>query len=339
MNILFTCAGRRNYLINYFKKAIGNNGFIFAADMQASAPALIDSDKAFVVPGIYQENYIETLLTICKSESVNAVISLNDLELPILAKEREKFENIGVKIIVSSEKVIDITFDKYKTFQFAKGLNINTPKTYLTIDETLKSIDEGELSYPVILKPRWGSASIGIEIVYTEEELVLAYRLLAHRIDRSILAEASKEAKDEAILIQEYITGQEFGLDIINDLDGNYRATIVKKKLAMRAGETDKAMTVYNKELIDIGETIGKALAHKGNLDSDFFFSNGLYYLLELNSRFGGGYPFTHEAGANVPLAIIKWLQGENVSDDIFKVCYGKAFSKYDCLMNVNINE
>ena len=86
INILFTCAGRRNYLINYFKEALKGEGLIIATDMSASAPAMVDADLAITVPGIYDDDYIEVLKTIVKTHQVSAIISLNDLELPIFSK-------------------------------------------------------------------------------------------------------------------------------------------------------------------------------------------------------------------------------------------------------------
>lgn len=337
MNILFTCAGRRNYLINYFKEALNDDGKVFAADMQKTAPALVDADKAFVVPDIYESNYITELLVICQNENVDAIISLNDLELPILSANRGKFEKIGVNVIISSGKVIDITFDKFKTYEFAVNNFINTPKTYISFKSAKEDIFNNQLSFPIVLKPRWGSASIGIDIVYSLEEFELAYRLQTIKLERTILQEASKSAKHEAILIQEYIKGQEYGLDIVNDLQGNYQATIVKKKLSMRAGETDKAVTVNDAVLRALGEKIGKALQHVGNLDCDFFLADGKYYLLEMNSRFGGGYPFSHEAGVNIPKVIINWLEGKNIDIELLKPKYNMTFSKFDKLMKIFI--
>ena len=113
------------------------------------------------------------------------------------------------------------------------------------------------------------------------------------------------------------ITGQEYGMDIINDLDGNYQNTIVKKKIAMRSGETDCAQTVDFPEVKLIGERLSKLLKHIANLDCDAFIDeNGDVYILEMNARFGGGYPFSHLAGVNLPKAIVKWLNKEEVSVD-----------------------
>src|ERR1044072_6755714 len=119
MNILFTCAGRRNYLLEYFKEYLGNKGKIIAADMQMSAPAMAIADKAVVVPAVYAKGYIDVILRICEQQQINAIISLNDLELPILSVARSRLEALGVKLLVSSERVIDICFDKWKPCKFA----------------------------------------------------------------------------------------------------------------------------------------------------------------------------------------------------------------------------
>lgn len=337
MNILFTCAGRRRYLLEYFKKEINNDGKIIATDMQSTAPAFSAADIKIEVPGVYDKNYIPTLLSICKKHHVDILISLNDLELPILSQNKEKFEIIGVKLIVSDPEIIDICFDKYKSSKWIEQLGLKTPKTYFNIESTILAIESGFLKFPLIVKPRWGSGSIGLEFVDDIEELRMVYELYQKKIKKSILSTASGE--DNYILIQDVIKGDEYGIDIINDFDGNNRGVCVKRKLAMRSGETDKAITINNPEIEKIGKTIGNSLHHIGNLDCDIIEQNGNYYVIELNPRFGGGYPFSHEAGVNVPKAIIEWAKGNDVNDDIFIPEYGKIYSKCDILINIdNLN-
>lgn len=336
MNILFTCAGRRNYLINYFKEALNGDGKVFAADMQLSAPSMADADDAIVVRRVDDPDYVNDLIQICKDHQIDAIISLNDLELPILSKQKDRIEEeTNARVIVHAEEIVETCFDKLKTIRFAKELGINVPATYSDVDSAKKAIKANNLNYPVVVKPRWGSASIGLEFPNDEKELELAYELINYRLDRTIISEVSKQDRNQAIMIQQKIPGKEFGLDIINDLDGNHQAVIVKEKLAMRTGETDKAKTVHNLELKNIGRLIGKNLGHVGNLDCDIMEEDGKYYLIEMNPRFGGGYPFSHEAGANVPKAIIHWLKGEKAPKKCFEVKQDMAFSKCDRLMKV----
>jgi len=335
MNILFTCAGRRNYLLNFFKNELNGLGKVLAADMQLSAPAMAAADKQFVVPAINADGYIDAILDICKKEGVHALISLNDLELPLLSSKKQDFEKLGVKVLVSDEKVIDICFDKVKTIEFANQIGLLSPKTYTAIEKAKEALSSGELQFPLVVKPRWGSASIGLEFPTNMEELDLAFNLLKLRLSRTMLAEASKEDFDNAILIQEKILGKEFGVDVLNDLEGNTVEVYVKEKLAMRAGETDKSVLRDIPEIREIGFKIGKGLKHIANCDCDVFEANGKYYLLELNPRFGGGYPFTHYAGGNYVAAIIAWLNGDLQKDEMFDKKYNQIFSKCDTLIPV----
>ena len=169
----------------------------------------------------------------------------------------------------------------------------------------------------MIVKPRWGMGSIGIYKADDEAELRIFYKKLYKEIFNTYLKYESSIDNSNAIIIQEMIDGQEYGLDIINDLEGNYQSTIVKKKIAMRSGETDCAMTINMKKLTQIGEKLSVVLNHVGNLDCDLFINNKEeIYVLEMNARFGGGYPFSHLAGVNLPKAIIKWLRNETVDVD-----------------------
>lgn len=335
MNILFTCAGRRNYLLQYFKETLGQAGNIVAADMQLSAPAMALADIAYVVPGVYADGYVEVIIDICKKENINGLISLNDLELPILANARTQIEETGVKLIVSSKNAIDVCFDKHKTTLFAESLQVKTPQTFLNLKDAKIALDNGSLAFPLVIKPRWGSASIGIEFPESIDELELSYALLTKKLTRSILSTASNAQPDQAILIQEKINGTEYGLDILNDFSGKPAQVYVKEKLAMRAGETDKAVLRNIPALEELGFRIGNALGHICNLDVDVFESDGQYYLLEMNPRFGGGYPFSHISGANYPAAIIAWLQGKQYDFSQFKKNYNQVFAKCDTLVRV----
>lgn len=334
MNILFTCAGRRTYLLKYFKENLSEGDKVVATDMQLSAPALQVADVKLQVPAVYDPEYVNITLNICKEHNIDALLSLNDLELPVLAENKARFEVLGVKVIVSSPEVIDIAFDKYKTAQWVESLGLVAPKTYVRLEDVKNALAVGEIEFPLFMKPRWGSGSIGLESIADMEELDIYYNLLMKKIKKTILATAS--VGDEYIMIQEKLTGAEFGLDIMNDLDGKNVGVSVKQKLAMRAGETDKAVTVDIPEVREMGRKIGEALGHIGNLDVDIMQrADGAYCVLELNPRFGGGFPFSYEAGVNMPKAIIQWVKGEEVDPQMLQPEYGRMFSKNDYLMEI----
>ena len=334
MNILFTCAGRRTYLLKYFKENLSEGDKIVATDMQLSAPALQVADVKIQVPAVYDPEYVNITLRICEEQKIDALFSLNDLELPILAENKARFEAIGVKVVVSDPKVIDIAFDKYKTAQWVESLGLTAPKTYVRLEDCKKALAAGEIDFPLFMKPRWGSGSIGLESIADMEELDIYYGLLMKKIKKTILATAS--VGDEYIMIQEKLTGSEFGLDIMNGLDGKNIGVSVKQKLAMRAGETDKAVTADLPEVREMGRKIGEALGHIGNLDVDIMQRvDGAYCVLELNPRFGGGFPFSYEAGVNFPKALIQMIKGESFDPQMLAPEYGRMFSKNDYLMEI----
>mgnify|MGYP002785251964 CR=1 FL=1 len=335
-NILFTCAGRRNYLINYFKAALKGHGQILAADMSFIAPAMAEADIAIKVSDIYSNTYFDELLDICKKYQVTAIISLNDLELPLLTARKAMFEAVGTKVLVSSEKVIEIGADKWETYKFLIEHGFKSPRTFIELDKAKEAIKKGEIQFPVVIKPRWGSASIGIDFAKNEDELELMYSLQSLKLKSTILANLSASDLDRAILIQEKLKGVEFGMDVVNDFDGNFVNCFTRQKLSMRAGETDKAKSVSGGGFVTVGKKLGETVKHIGNMDCDLFIEeNGDMYVLELNPRFGGGYPFSHEAGANTVAAYISWLNGEKNVSKHFNYKEGLIFSKYDKLMPI----
>ena len=163
----------------------------------------------------------------------------------------------------------------------------------------------------------------------------MAYKLLTIKLKKTILFEASKNELDAAILIQQKLNGPEYGMDIVNNLDQEYFTTVVRKKLSMRAGETDKAISVIDQSFLDIGAKIAANLKHIGNLDCDVFEHNGELYVLELNPRFGGGYPFSHEAGMNTIQAYLAWLSNEKLDITFNQYQDGLVFSKCDRLIRI----
>jgi carbamoyl-phosphate synthase large subunit len=259
------------------------------------------------------------------------VIPLNDLELPLLAENKTRFQSEGTIVVVSDAKVVNICFDKYQALEFAKKHGIAVPPTFFSPVVARQALDTGELTFTLIIKPRWGSASFGVKVCYDEEELNHVFELAKKRLARSFVAKISADM-EQSLLIQTKIGGQEYGLDIVNDLSGRHVCTFVKRKLAMRSGETDKAVSVDQQELSDIGKHIGRCLGHVGNLDADICGDDDGFYLIDMNPRFGGGYPFSQLAGANIPAAILAWAEGRQPDPSWLKISPGITASKYSQL-------
>ncbi|WP_300572064.1 GNAT family N-acetyltransferase [uncultured Acetatifactor sp.] len=319
LNILFTSAGRRSYLVGYFKEALGHKGEVFVTNSSEISPAFQAADHCVVSPLIYSEEYIPFLLRYCMENDIKAIIPLFDIDLPVLARNKGRFLEEGIKVLVSNLEVTEICNDKWRAYQFLKEKGFHTPRTFIHMDDAVSAIKRGEVGYPLIVKPRWGMGSIAVYEADNEEELRILYRKSRRKIEETYLKYESRGAPEGAVLLQEKVEGQEYGLDVINDLDGNYQNTVCKLKYAMRAGETDCAVTVDNRSLCEMGEKLSRTLRQSGNLDVDVFMKDGEPCVLEMNARFGGGYPFSHMAGVNLPKAIINWLFGEPADSALFK--------------------
>ena len=329
-NILFTCAGRRNYLINYFKEALDGEGLVLAADQDPTAAALIDADKALILPSFSENNYLDELFKTCIDHRVSAIISLNDHELPLLTENRKRFEDEGIKILVSNSEVIDITYDKWKTHEFLVSNGFNSPKSFRNYQDVVAALDSGQINFPIVIKPRWGSASIGIEYVHSSDELHHINEVFKLRLGRQSIGDHKQQ-----MIYQEKLNGIEYGMDVLNDFEGNYVGSLGRVKLNMRGGETDKAESIVNKDLTAIGARLGRSLKHIGTMDCDIFRTDDKFYVLELNPRFGGGYPFSHEAGCKTCNVYVDWL---NARTDIMRhINYkpGLIFSKCDRMIKV----
>lgn len=317
MNILLTSAGRRGYLVEYFKEALQGIGEVHVGNSTPLSPVFYYGDKSVVTPLIYEENYIPFLKKYCRENQITAMISLFDVDLYMLAQHREEFAREGVTVIVSAPEVIALCNDKWETFRFCRREGFHTPKTYCRLEEAKAAIAAGELSYPVIIKPRWGMGSIAVYQAENEEELEVLAKKVKREIFASYLKYESAFEEEVCVLFQEKIKGQEYGLDVIHDLEGNHCLTVVRKKIAMRSGETDCAQILEDEKVAAVGTAVGAALGHIGNLDMDVFVTEKEIYVLELNARFGGGYPFSHLAGVNLPKAMVKWLRGEPLEQEL----------------------
>lgn len=326
-NILLTSAGRRTYLVEYFKEAVAGKGKIHAANSQI-CQAFSSADQWVVTPLIYDKNYIPFLLEYCRKNNITMLISLFDIDLPVLAAHRKEFAEIGVDVVVSDTDTVAVCNDKWKTYQFLMEHHLPAPKSFITLTEAKQAVKEGRLSYPLMVKPRWGMGSLSVYEADNEEELEVFYKKIFREIGDSYLRFESSQNLEMCVLIQEKLDGQEYGLDIINDLNGCYQVTVPKRKAAMRSGETDAAETVDNEELRQLGQQLSSLLHHRGNLDVDVFQANGQYYILEMNARFGGGYPFSHAAGIDLPRALLSWEKGEQPKKEWLTARYGVRAQK-----------
>ena len=316
MNILITSCGRRTQLIKYFKNEFKDIGNVVVTDCDELAPALYFADKFYITNKINDINYINDLIEICKKENIKGIMSLIDPELSLLAKNKEKFKEIGVELIGSNYEATELCFDKYEFFKFLNENNFKCAKTYISLEDFKKDYNDGKISFPVFIKPRTGSASLGINKVDFIEHLELLYKLFPNMI------------------IQEFIPGQEYGVDCYIDLVSSEVISIfAKKKIKMRSGETDKAVSIKNEKLFNIIEELVRKLNLRGTVDIDVFESNGEWIISEINPRFGGGHLLAYKCKENYPQFIINNLNNNKNKPNIGSYQEGKYMLKHDTLL------
>ena len=313
MNILILAAGTRNKIVQYFRRTFKGIGTVVVTDASELGPAIYDADKYYIVPSISEPEYIDTILEICKNEKIDGVLSLIDPELSLLAENENKFNEVGTTVIGSSLELCKLSLDKMLMYRWLTAHGYNCAKSWMNKEEFYEAVDKGIVSYPVFVKPCRGSASINISMVYDRDTIDILFN---HEKD---------------LMIQEYLKGQEIGSDVYIDLiSGEVISIFTKKKIKMRAGETDKAVSFRDVRLFCLIEKFVLEAGYRGQIDIDIFEINGEYYISEVNPRFGGGYPHAYEAGCDHMKLILENLKGNANARNIGNYDEGTYMMKYN---------
>lgn len=294
MNYLMLSVGRRAELIKNFRASVEEGSNIIGADLSPYAPALYMADKQYVVPRIDSPEYIDVVLDICRKENINAVTTYIDPEIAILAENRERFEEIGVTVLAPYMDTAKLCFDKYELYKFLSLNNIDTVMTFGDIKDFNKAYEEKKISFPVFVKPRTGSGSVGARKIN----------------DIDALKEAVKE--DASLIIQEFMDCEDLDADVyIDTVSHKAVSAFSKKKIEMRIGGASKTVSFKDENLFKFIEKICSLLKFNGPIDMDFFYKDGKYYLSEINPRFGGAYLHAYGAGVDFIKLIENNLKGK----------------------------
>lgn len=321
MNLLILSVGTRNKIVEYFVRTLDGKGRVVATDMSDLAPALYEADKFYIVPPMTVPEYINIIMDICEKEDIKGVLSLIDPELSLLSQNEEKFATIGTKVIGSSYELCERSLDKYQMYLWLRDHGYKCAKSYMDKQFFYNDVERGEITYPVFVKPARGSASVAISKVMDKETVDL---LLAN---------------DQDLMIQEFLDGQEIGADVYIDMiSGEIVSIFTKKKIKMRAGETDKAVSFKDEKLFELIKNFVSEAGYRGQIDIDIFDIDGNYYISEVNPRFGGGYPHAYESGVDHMKLIVNNLMGivnnckvGQYSDGIYMMKYNEVMIKNNC--------
>lgn len=320
INLLILSCGTRNLLVRYFKE--NENGIcrVIGTDCSVYAPALYETDAHYIVPRMTEPGYLDTILDICHKEQIDAVLPLQEDELSLIASHRTMFEDTGITPIVSEAGSVDLCRDKYAFYQYLRKHDLPAITSCDSFEAFMKESESGTMKLPVFIKPTHGCGSIGIQKV---EHLDLLQALCKYQ-----------DRMEDSYIIQNYADGEEFGADIYVDLlTGKPVSIFVKKKLRMRAGETEKSVSFRDEKLFELIEKTIEPLQLAGPIDMDIFRVDGQYYISEINPRFGGGYPHAHNCGMNFPHLIAENISGRANARNIGSYEEGMCMLKYTDLI------
>lgn len=317
-NILFCSVGRRGRLLEDCKKSKPDMG-ILATDNSPYAPGLYFADKAFSAPRIDHKKYIDFVLELCQEEKVSAITTLIDPEIEVLAKHRTIFSQQQTLLLCPSEQSAKICQDKYLMYQYLKSKNIRTVLTYDSLEKFTIGLNAGEISFPVFIKPRKGSGSVGAKKVNTLKELEILFQENSHNY-----------------IIQELMVGSDIDVDVYVDcISGKVVSAFSKIKIETRIGGANKTISFKDERLFDFIHAVNAHFEFYGPIDIDLFYRDGEYYLSEVNARFGGAYVHAFGAGVDFFSLIENNIRGienqsiiGNYENDIVMMMYDNVVIK-----------
>jgi carbamoyl-phosphate synthase large subunit len=292
MNVLITAASRRVPLVQAFQSAIdtlGLPGRVIATDVNAYSPAVHVADRAYGVPMATDPGYIDALLEICHAERVTLVVPTIDDELTVFGEARERFRQLGAFAACSSAATAAACNDKYETCTRLTALGVPAATTWLP--QQLPATSQ----FPLFIKPRVGRGAVDAHVLRDGRDL--AYHL--GRID--------------APIIQEYLAGPEFTIDVLCDSRGRPISIVPRERVVVRSGVIDRGRTVKSRPLMDLAEQVCDAFHFTGALNIQCRMRGSQAAVFEINPRFSGGIDLTIAAGADFPGLLVQMALGRRL--------------------------
>lgn len=314
MRILFTSVGRRVELIQAFRDAAVNMKIdlkIYGADISDSAPALMFCDHVELVPRIEDESYIPTLREICRSNEIDLIVPTIDTDLLKLAENKETFGS--TRVLISKAAKIKICRDKRKTYAYFKSIGLSSPKP-------VDNWENYSFDFPAFIKPKDGSSSV-----------------LAYKVNNIMELKAYAEQIPDYI-IQPFIKGTEYTVDVLCDFHGNPIFITPRIRLAVRSGEVLKTKISQDSRIIHEVKQLLEDYKPCGPVTIQLIREevSGIDYYIEINPRFGGGAPLTIKSGADSAKAIMRLILGETVEYMTEAAEDGAVYSRFDQSIRVD---
>jgi carbamoyl-phosphate synthase large subunit len=295
--VLLTGVGKRNDIVSAFAE----HAFTIAADPSPLAPAQYAADVRVAPPRIDDPGYVPFLQEVVERYDVKAVVPLTDLDIEVLARA-------DLPAFVPDGDVAKATFDKYGTHELLQSLGLPSPPTVLPGTEPE--------SYPVMVKPRWGSGARSIHPAADRREM-----------------EFFIDYVKEPVMVQRLMGGPEFSIDLLCDLDGRCLNAIPRTMIESRGGESIKGTVIADPELIDLGRRVGEALGVRGPCTVQAFRDPEIGLgITDVNTRFGGAFPgpmYAALPGRTYPELIVRMARGDRVEPHVGEFRHGHTFTRW----------
>ncbi|MFJ4044401.1 ATP-grasp domain-containing protein [Microbacterium sp. NPDC089987] len=332
LRIVVGSAGRRVYIVDWFRdafKRLGVDGEVHVTDADARSAAYLSSTHRHLVPPYGDAAYATAMIDLFDLIEPRLFVSLNDYELAVLAMSglAQRLEERGTTVLVPRGSIHASLHDKYQMYGALTEARVPTVETVLASDNLgIARLTAREPN--LIIKDRYGSGSSGLVHV-PSSELELALRWVSR-------PSAGKDPS--SFVVQPALEGSEFGLDVVAPLTagGHDVRVLARRKLRMRAGETDQAETVDPGPFNELALRLAAWTGHRGGIDVDLIGeSPASAKVIDINPRFGGGYPFSHRAGADIPALIVDQLvRGRSDATAFLRYRVGTQSSKFEAITN-----
>jgi carbamoyl-phosphate synthase large subunit len=295
MNLLFSCIGKRGYIARLFREHLAPGDRIIGTSNTRWTSGFAACDAGHLMPPIADPGYPDAVLDLCRRERIDGLLSFFDMDVHRLSGFKDELTRMGIKCFIPGREAADISFDKVRTCEFLEQHGIPTARTFTSLQAVREALRNGEIAFPLFVKPRCGFGSRNTFKAENDQQLAVFFGL------------------EPDMIVQVALGGDAYDFDILNDLNGRPLSVVSWRKSLSRMGETEQAETVKEPALAALGEKLAAALGHAGPLDADLFMENNVPSVLEINLRFGGGYPVSHFAGADFPGMIVRMVRGEEV--------------------------
>lgn len=296
INILITAGSRRVPLVQAFRSALRSlrlAGSVIVTDVNPLSPAVHVADRAYRVPLSTDADFLSEILGICGAERIRLVIPTIDDELPVFGREHRQFEEMGITVASSSESTAMLCNDKYSTCRHLDAHNVPVARTYDPSEVT------ADLPLPLFIKPRVGRGAVGAFPIRSARELDFFGQYVPDPI------------------VQEYLDGPEFTIDVLCDFSGRPLSIVPRERVVIRAGVIDRGRTVNDPRLIGLAQAACAAIPFSGPLNIQCRMRGDQPVIFEINPRFSGGIPLTIQSGADFPQMLVKLTAGQQVEPSI----------------------